>query len=296
MREPASPDGAEFPQSEASTDASAVSIPDRRRIDSDVRAFLREPSTPWIVFDQEGRPPSQLAVGELLPVAMSSIAAAHGFFPATAAIDAAAAHAKLVEPSSLAVASDLVDDEPKVAPELAAEVAPDSMAIPMRRVSGRAVGAIAATLGAVAVLAVGVFALRGASHPIAGSHSTNALSASRSFGAQSDPIDIPPPDFDVSAQAAKLTGTAVPAAPANAATRDDASAKVPVAAKKYGRLSVAGDARSQDVFFDGKRMLGRGARTFTVMCGKHTVAVGARTDAHEVEIPCTGTAELVIGK
>src|SRR3954470_24359951 len=122
MRDPAAPEAPETPKTpeieppSGSSATSGVSIPDRRRIDSDVRAFLREPSTPWIVFDQVTRPTSQLAVGELLPAAMSSIAAAHGFFPATAAIDAAAAaQAKIVEPSSLAVASDLVDDEPKPA-------------------------------------------------------------------------------------------------------------------------------------------------------------------------------------
>src|SRR3954462_4719843 len=105
MRQPERPTESNPAVAETTSAIPGVSIPDRRRIDSDVRAFLREPSTPWIVFDQEGRPPSQLAVGELLPMAMSSIAAAHGFFPATAAIDAAAAHAKIVEPSSLAVAS-----------------------------------------------------------------------------------------------------------------------------------------------------------------------------------------------
>jgi hypothetical protein len=45
---------------------------------------------------------------------------------------------------------------------------------------------------------------------------------------------------------------------------------------------------------DGKRMLGRGARSFTVMCGPHTIAVGNRADAHEVLVPCN--AELVVGK
>jgi hypothetical protein len=65
-------------------------------------------------------------------------------------------------------------------------------------------------------------------------------------------------------------------------------------ANKYGRLTIAGDARAKDVFMDGKRMLGHGARTFSVMCGAHTIAVSVRSDAHEVEIPCN--AELVVGK
>jgi hypothetical protein len=71
-------------------------------------------------------------------------------------------------------------------------------------------------------------------------------------------------------------------------------APTPAVASKYGRLTIAGDARAKDVFMDGKRMLGRGARSFSVMCGAHTIAVNVRSDAHQVEIPCN--AELVVGK
>ncbi len=83
-----------------------------------------------------------------------------------------------------------------------------------------------------------------------------------------------------------------PAAPAAAAPRDEAMSRP--AAKRWGRLSVAGDARGKEVFMDGKRMLGRGARSFTVMCGTHSIAIGNRADAHDVEVPCN--AELVVGK
>ena len=76
-------------------------------------------------------------------------------------------------------------------------------------------------------------------------------------------------------------------------SREDAAK---AAAKKFGRLTVAGDARGRDVYMDGKRMLGRGARSFTVMCGVHAIAVGNKADAEDMDIPCTGTAELVIGK
>jgi len=84
MRDPAAPEAPEIPEIEGpSGDSgnSGVSIPDRRRIDSDVRAFLREPSTPWIVFDQEGRPPSQLAVGEVLKGPRRTLLSDYDFFP-----------------------------------------------------------------------------------------------------------------------------------------------------------------------------------------------------------------------
>jgi hypothetical protein len=68
------------------------------------------------------------------------------------------------------------------------------------------------------------------------------------------------------------------------------------APKRFGRVSITGEARSRDVFMDGKRLLGHGARSFTVFCGPHTIGVGKRSDVREVEIPCTGTAELVVSK
>ena len=108
MSNPSSPNGGKSPANETPVGFSGVSIPDRRRIDSDVRAFLREPSTPWIVFDREGRPPSQLAVGEMFSTprrSLLSFADASTFFPATAIIDATPSGTH--EPSSLAVASDL---------------------------------------------------------------------------------------------------------------------------------------------------------------------------------------------
>ena len=137
-------------------------------------------------------------------------------------------------------------------------------------------------------LAIGGHVLQSASHHVGSAHAQSSLGAP-------SPADIPPPDFDVSAAAAKLTATSAAVAPsAPAAAREEASVKT--SARKYGRLTVAGDARGRDMFFDGKRMLGRGARSFTVMCGTHTVAVGTRTDTRAVDIPCTGVAELVVEK
>lgn len=273
---------------------SGVSIPDRRRIDSDVRAFLREPSTPWIVFDRDGRPPSQLAVGEMFSTprrSLLSFADASTFFPSTAIIDATPSGTH--EPSSLAVASDL---EAADAASAARSTDDDDLAgarsVPMfGGIGRRVIGAAAGALALVATLAIGTFVMRSSADAPPGHVAASQLS-SRSFGA-GVPADVPPPDLDVRAPVAAPAAVAAPTV--TLATRETA-APVKPSAKKFGRLSVTGDARSRDVFFDGKRMLGRGARTFTVMCGAHTVAVGNRADVREVEIPCTGSAELVIGK
>ena len=293
MRDPASPDQPNAPESSVSMEPAdetariaAVSLPDRRRIDSDVRAFLREPSTPWIVFDQEGRPPSQLAVGEVLTGPRRTLLSDYNydFFPATAAVDAPSSVSKL-EPSSLAVASDLQDDEALLAGSL-----------PMRgvtaRLSRRVVGASAVAVAVLSMLSVGVLALRGSStDKVALQSSLSAPTSQRTFGG-AVPAEIPPPDL--AARAPIATPLAASPTPARAAPppRDEAMSKP--AAKRWGRLSVAGDARGKDVFMDGKRMLGRGARSFTVMCGTHSIAIGNRADAHDVEVPCN--AELVVGK
>jgi len=285
-------------------------VPDRRRIDSDVRAFLREPSTPWIVFDREGRPPSQLAVGELLPSAFSSVSDGQRFFPATAAIDGIASHAShasqtRVEPSSLAVASDLngVEGDSPAEP-LSCEGASPILVSGLTR---RVIGAAAAAVAIASTLALGAFAIRAASQSMVSSPSvmTQALAGHGS----PVPADLAPPNLDPTPPAAppvvaeqsappaltppvvSLTPPVVSLTPPSAAG-PESPAKA--AAKKYARLTVAGEARSRDVFMDGKRMLGKGARSFTVLCGTHTVAIGERSNTREVEIPCTGTAELVI--
>jgi hypothetical protein len=258
MREPAA-ESPTFPGSVAGSAGASglagVSIPDRRRIDSDVRAFLREPSTPWIVFDQDQRPASQLAVLEVLPVALGSVIPEHGFFPATAAVDAPSGAA--LEPSSLAVAADL-RDEPAVE-DVAA-----------RRPRRRLVGLAVAAAGLLAVLAVG------------SSLGGRPVEPGRAGATAGAPVaaDLPPPDLDV-----KST-------PAPAATTPAAAPEERPLAKRFGRLSITGDARGRDVFLDGKRLLGRGARSFTVTCGMHAIAVGSRTDVHAMDVPCN--AELVV--
>ena len=298
MRDPLSPDASEVPESSVAEGGpargariAAVSLPDRRRIDSDVRAFLREPSTPWIVFDQEGRPPSQLAVGEVLTVPRKTLLSDYNFFPATAAVDASAASPRL-EPSSLAVASDLEgSEECEESADLAA-AARLASSLPLFGLSRRVLGASAAAVALMSILAVSAFALRGsAPEAVSARGSLAAQPAQRSFGG-AVAADVPPPDLAPSAPSVAGAEAAVATPSVSSPPKDEAMSKP--AAKRWGRLSVAGDARGKDVFLDGKRMLGRGARSFTVMCGMHKIAIGSRADAHEVEIPCN--AELVVGK
>lgn len=320
MRDPASPEGPKNPETEASPGTPGVSIPDRRRIDSDVRAFLREPSTPWIVFDQEGRPPSQLNVGEILRGPRRTLLSDYDF-SATAAVDFASAPGqaaeRISEPSSLSVASDLraaaaapaavdtdITAEGHVAEQLSTTALPFAMFAPTFGLSRRVLGASAAAVALLSLIVVGTFALHGASPdakalPNVANAANAVVSQPAAHAAGATARVASPPAIDLAPQPAVapppvVASAAVPAFVALSviASRTDAATKS--GGGKYGRLTITGDARSKDVFMDGKRMLGRGQRTFSVMCGMHTIAVNVRSDAHEIEIPCN--AELVVGK
>ena len=318
MRDPGTPEGPKVPETVPLTGTPGVSIPDRRRIDSDVRAFLREPSTPWIVFDQEGRPPSQLAVGEILKGPRRTLLSDYDFFPATAAVDEASSHSKVVGVNSLVAVSSDVSTSASSSTQLNAVLAPvrdselpelseasTSRAFPRFGVSRRVLGAAAGAVAVLSLFVVGAVALHTASSApsastpsavVDGAGFRSALAAQPATTAVTAPViaDVPPPDLDVKPPPPVVVPTPVvtasPASPAPQVALTVAKS----GAGKYGRLTIAGDARGKDVFMDGKRMLGRGARSFSVMCGAHTIAVSVRSDAHDVEIPCN--AELVVGK
>ncbi len=353
MRDPAAPEAPETPKTpenegpSGSSGIPGVSIPDRRRIDSDVRAFLREPSTPWIVFDQEGRPPSQLAVGEVLKGPRRTLLSDYDFFPSTAAVDQTPQPLPLrmmeqpstLEPSSLSVASDLraasdAAASSQIYPPATTDVAavedalPDFSAAPIFGVSRRILGASAAGVALLSLLVVGGLALRSVSSSsndgAAFRNAAIAQPAARAAAGAPVPADIPPPDLDVKAPAPAVNADRVvapeptivaPAAPAPvmiptplavaapAPAVSAAPAGLPVAVtiippkngvNKYTRFTITGDARAKDVYLDAKRMLGRGTRSFSVLCGAHTISINVRNEPHDVDFPCG--AELIVGK
>jgi hypothetical protein len=91
--------------------------------------------------------------------------------------------------------------------------------------------------------------------------------------------DVPPPDLGAASDPS-------PAALPKYAS-DDPRAKL-------GHLVIRGAAAGQLVFFDGKRLVGRGARGFDVMCGPHTIAIGRRDGGQTVDVPCM--SELVVDR
>lgn len=236
--------------------ASRPSIPDRKRLDSDVRAFMRQPSTPWITFDRDSRVHQAEALGHHAPL-----------FPNEP-------HTPPAEPSNVVVATDLV---PPAAPT-GAPVAFDDDAIPVRKLGRRALWAAAIFAGVLGVGAGSAAAVSVATHhPAAAQASVTAAPVTT----EAPPPDLTPPPPE-----------APKAAPAPAPTTPKFPPNDPRA--KLGRLVIRGSASYEWVFMDGKRMLGRGPRSFDVMCGDHTIAINRREAATHVDVPCMG--EYAVGQ
>jgi hypothetical protein len=261
MRAPASDKPAEITVSERGRQPS---VPDHvsRSVRRNVKEMMRQPSTPWIVFDRR----SKLELG----LADTELGAPAPMFPAG---QAAPAH----EPSSVVVAADVGVDASSTTEALALDADALDAALPVSRGNGwKVAAALALGLAALGVAKAAITTpTADASVPVA-----SVANASRApEPARLDLASIPPADL----------ASSEPAAP-------PATAKPEAAAKesRYGRLSIRGAARHHRVYIDGKLLLGAGKRSFNMVCGAHTIAVGSKGTPRDVEIPCNG--ELVVSK
>jgi len=299
MRSPPRPDTQEFKASETPPGSAKTkrepSYPDRQRIDSDVRAFMRPVSTPWIVFDRDSKieePYSHAAMAALragvgrmsspdlpptnpaVPVALAHVAASaasrlaetNAMFPAS--VPGLHATPTDIEPSSLIVAKDVVDDTS----------ARPAYVVATKRGGLKLAIAAAAIMG---IAAGGTLAF------------TRSVDASAPAAAA---VQAPPPAQVIVAQpipepeaAPAATAAAAPSEPAEVVGEFATDAK-----KRWGTLTIRPDAKTKNVWLDGKRMLGTGKRSFMVYCGVHTIAVNEKADQKDMEVPCNG--ELTIGK
>jgi hypothetical protein len=316
MRLPTKPDGLENGSLDAQLVNRDPSYPDRERIDSDVRAFLRPASSPWIVFDRDSRiddfARSALRLGavfasspSLMDVVRSAPPASDVSVssPATAPLTGAPATASpmfppstgptepVVEPSNLAVATDLMPPAHGDTPSLGDEV---DAPFPSASITSRRIASIAAACaGVLALVAGGVVVARG---PLSMKHATAAHAVAVAVPA---PVPVPSPVV-APVQPAEPAATADPEtieideAPAAATPAKPAETNAEGKKHRLGKLTVKGDSKTKNVWFDGKRMLGTGTRSFLVACGMHTVAVNEKTDVRDIEVPCNG--EYVAGK
>lgn len=279
------------------------SYPDRARIDSDVRAFLRPPSSPWIVFDRDSRVDAGVDVrvlaedGRSLPLVEADEAegaraevdpsaetgyawadTAHGE-PVSASVLVASAEAASAE--ALAIAAGATPAPPPAVP-----VVDDAVAPRAKRGLLVAAGIVAGFggLGACLAFLVG----------FGGSLQRAPVSSAPAAIAPASPLVAPAAPAAPTPSAVAATGPSM-AASALATSSAAGSASASTArASRFGKLTIRGDAKQQHVYLDGKRLLGSGTRSFTVYCGAHSVAIGDRGNARDVDVPCNG--ELPIGK
>jgi hypothetical protein len=373
MRLPSNPDAPKTSENKTETPVTPPvtvnrdpSYPDRARIDSDVRAFLRPVSSPWIVFDRDSRvddfaksalrigavfasspslieppkeetvkalaeqaspfcgmtpmttpklaiPPSAFIATEPMPMPAPVITEAPSLDPIREGVVLASgmstnnpemgmfptsttASEPAVEPSNLVVASDVMTDtsEPSLDSLRPAVVdsesdpfaMPDGIAPSLFARRGRllaiAGGACTAVLALVVVSSVALSkahvktasATQAVSMPAAAAAAAPEAAAAAPAAAETIELDapVPPPPAAADRAGAVEPGTKMPLDPK----------------KRFGKLTIKADAKHKNVWFDGKRMLGSGQRTFMVFCGMHTIAVSDKAETKDIEIPCNG--------
>ncbi|MBX3209095.1 MAG: hypothetical protein KF764_28945 [Labilithrix sp.] len=227
--------------------------------------------------------------GAVLAPAMSSVLPSAGVFPPSVG-----SPESVVEPSNLIVAADVM-------PDSSSSIALDDARAPFASASfpvvpafihgrGRLAAIAGACAGVVAVASIAAVVLAGAARS---QEKVAAASNVELPTAAAAAVAAPPP-----AEAAAIAEA--PAPPAAEATTTKAAsepeaAKAPVDPKqRFGKLTIKAEAKRKNVWFDGKRMLGSGQRSFLVFCGMHTVAVSDKTDTKDIEVPCNG--EYVVSK
>lgn len=264
MRLPSAPDAPNFEETgpiRVATGARQPSYPDRARIDSDVRYLLRPPSTPWITFDKEPKE-------AILTSSRSSVIDAPGLFPdaQTAIAVGNGEVVPAVEPSNVVVAADIAP--PK---ESLFDITHDEPHLPPVAAPRQIMIGVGVALGLAATIAAGVFALSSKDEP--------TVTVAASTASPSAPAEVAPTAADVAAN------TPAPPTTTTTAAKEKAG---------WAKLTIRGQAKSHRVYLDGKMLLGQGQRTFMIRCGEHTIAVGNKTDAKNVDVPCN--AEYVVSK
>jgi hypothetical protein len=182
------------------------------------------------------------------------------------------------EPSNVVLTTDIRDDSPAHVVEREPGPAPtpiDIAAASPRSSRSRQIGTALGGILGFALLVTGVVISREARQAPSSAATGSVAAANTAFGAVSEPA---------------APSHALPAPPP---TSEPAEAIKPVP-KGFGHLVVRGSAKHHRVYFDGKLLLGRGQRSFRVFCGDHTIAIGSKDKARDVEVPCNG--RLVVSK
>jgi hypothetical protein len=343
---PSKPDALENKHEPTDAVVRDPSYPDRARIDSDVRAFLRPASSPWIVFDRDSRVDdfarSALRVGAVFasspsfreevkssvdvsapidtPIAalgpmITEKTRATAFAPRGAAVLTPAMSSVLtggmfpkdvgptepaVEPSSLVVASDVNSESAVELDDANAfagreKIESDPFAVPgLVPNRSRALWMAGACGGVLAIVAVTSLAVARPSHASV-AKATRSIVTTQTIEKKAEPVQAAQPQPALAAPAPVVEPAAAATEPSTSTSTSSSSSSSSETGKmssdpkkRFGRLTIKADGKTKNVWFDGKRMLGTGTRSFMVFCGMHTVAVNEKADAKDIEVPCNG--------
>jgi hypothetical protein len=234
-------------------------------------------------------PMTEMAPAQMAPAPDADAAMTPPMFPPSSS-----SPESVVEPSNLVVASDVMHDSSAYGIAGLDDGRPalesDPFAMPPGMFASR--GRLAAIAGACA----GVLALVAVSAVVLGGGARSHIKAAATTQAVQQPAAAPAPAA-VAPETVELdTPAPPPAAPsASEASTTESKPSTPTDPKKrFGKLTIKADAKHKNVWFDGKRMLGSGQRSFLVFCGMHTIAVTDKADTKDVEVPCNG--ELTVAK
>lgn len=345
MRLPSEPEGLTNEPPLPAAVSREPSYPDRARIDSDVRAFLRPASSPWIVFNRDSRvddfaraalrvgavfasspslmegPRGSADVAGSLPVmekplsavAPSRSSAARSPFveagslesgpgPITSCMWPSAGQGdpeSAVEPSNVVVASDVTAEEAGDRGESSDATSSDAGARSdlRARLAGERRRALRLVVACATVLAgVSALALLGGRSRVKVDGAVRATEPAPAVAPEMPRVEPPGPTAASAPERAPVPGAnaelqapgEAPVPGANAERQAPGEAPSVSVRKRLGKLSIKADASHKTIWFDGKRMLGAGTRTFHVLCGMHIVAVNDKSDARDIEVPCDG--------
>lgn len=182
-------------------------------------------------------------------------------FPETSSVSTAPP----VEPSNVVVATDIQDVRP-AAPSLF-DTTHDEPHLPPVAHPKRIMIAVATTIGLAGMMVATVIALGSRNAPVKAAAQAVATTA-----------EVAPPSF-------------APAPPTPAPPPTAVESKVK---DGWAKLTIKGPAKGHRVYLDGKMLLGKGERSFTVRCGEHSIAIGNKTEAKDVDVPCNG--EYVVSR
>jgi hypothetical protein len=232
--------------------------------------------------------PSTFVEGAVLAPAMSSVLPSTGVFPPSAGPSE-----PVPEPSNLVVASDVMTDDSQSLDR--ACVSMESTPVTPSKAANRKrvawiVGACASVLALAGATA---FTIGGRAHMRAAATAHVAEPAAEVVQAAALPEAEPASTIELDDDAPLPPAPSVMTEAASGS--ETSSPKVPIDPKKrFGKFTIKAEAKHKTVWFDGKRMLGFGQRSFLVFCGMHTVAVSDKMDAKDIEVPCNG--EFVVSK